>query len=161
MVTYLMDTGYVSVAEAAQILGITRQAVLKRIGTGRLEAAKVGRNYVIPAAAVRPAAEAPDPILTEIVDRLVASYGPERIYLFGSAARGDRTPGSDYDLLLVVPDDAPEELLRARRAYEVLWGVGASVDVIVWRRSSFDARSHVTTSLPATVLAEGRLLHAA
>lgn len=148
-------------AEAAQILGITRQAVLKRIGAGRLEAAKVGRNYVIPAVAVQPDAGASDPILTEIVRRLVASYGPERIYLFGSAARGDRTAGSDYDLLLIVPDDAPEELLRARRAYEVLWGVGASVDVIVWRRSPFDARSHVATSLPATVLAEGRLLHAA
>jgi excisionase family DNA binding protein len=155
-----MDTGFLSVAEAARILGITRQAVLKRIGTGRLEAAKVGRNYVIPASAVQPGAEASGPILTEVVRRLVASYEPERIYLFGSAARGDRTPHSDYDILLVLPDDTPDELLRARRAYEVLWGVGASVDVVVWRRSAFDARSQVTTSLPATVLAEGLLLHA-
>ena len=71
-----MDTGFLSVAEAAQILGITRQAVLKRIATGRLDAAKVGRNYVIPAAAVRPNPQTSDPTLTEIVRRLVASYRP-------------------------------------------------------------------------------------
>ena len=50
-----------------------------------------------------------DPTLSEIVRRLVDAYCPERIYLFGSRARGDAGAGSDYDLLLVVPDDAPAE----------------------------------------------------
>lgn len=48
-----------------------------------------------------------DPVLAEIVRRLVEAYQPERIYLFGSVARGDAGPNSDYDLLVVVPDDAP------------------------------------------------------
>lgn len=47
-----------------------------------------------------------DPVLSEIVRRLVAAYEPERIYLFGSKARGDEGPDSDYDLLVVVPDGA-------------------------------------------------------
>ena len=34
--------------------------------------------------------------------RLVAEYQPERIYLFGSKARGDAGPDSDYDIMLVV-----------------------------------------------------------
>jgi len=151
----------VSVPQAAEILGISRQAVLKRIRTGRLRATKVGRNYVVPRDALGPAAPTLDPVLAEVVRRLVAAYEPERVYLFGSAARGEAGPDSDYDLLLVVADDAKPERLRARRAYEVLWGLGTAVDVLVWRRSAFDRRATVRTSLPATVLREGRLVHAA
>lgn len=50
-----------------------------------------------------------EPKLAEIVRRLVAAYQPERIYLFGSVARGDNGPDSDYDLLVIVPDEASPE----------------------------------------------------
>ncbi len=43
-----------------------------------------------------------DPILAEVVRRLLAAYQPEALYLFRSKARGDEGPDSDYDLLLVV-----------------------------------------------------------
>ena len=152
---------FVSVAQAAELLGITRQAVLKRIRSGRLQATKVGRNYIVPCEAFQPSPVACNPVIDEIVRRLVAAYHPEGIYLFGSATRGEGGPNSDYDVFLVVPDDASAERLRSRRAYEVLWGVGVAVDVLVWRRSAFDEMSDVPTSLPATVLREGILLHAA
>ena|SRR3990172_1621776 len=152
---------FVSVAQAAELLGITRQAVLKRIRTGHLRAAKVGRNYIVPREAIQPSPAGSDPVVNEVVRRLVDAYQPERIYLFGSAARGERDPNSDYDVLLVVPDDASTERLRSRRAYEVLWGVGVAVDVLVWRQGAFDESADVPTSLPAAVLREGILLHAA
>lgn len=44
----------VSVSEAAELLGVTRQAVLQRIGTKSLPATKIGRDYAIPRAAVDP-----------------------------------------------------------------------------------------------------------
>jgi excisionase family DNA binding protein len=152
---------FVSVAQAAELLGLTRQAVLKRIRTGRLQAAKVGRNYIVPREAILPPQAAGDPVLAEIVRRLEEAYEPEAMYLFGSAARGEVGPNSDYDVLLVVPDDASAERLRARRAYEVLWGIGVAVDVLVWRQSAFDEGAAVPTSLPAAVLREGIVLHAA
>ena len=102
-----------------------------------------------------------DPQLADVVQRLIAAYAPERVYLFGSSARDDAGPDSDYDLLLVVPDDATPERKRARLAYASLWGTGTAVDVLVWTRSSFDRRLHLPTSLPATIIREGRLLHAA
>jgi predicted nucleotidyltransferase len=102
-----------------------------------------------------------DERLAEIVRRLVSAYHPERIYLFGSAARGEAGPESDYDLLVVVPDGAPPERRRGALAYQVLWGAGAAADVIVWERSRFERRARVTCSLPATVLREGALIHAA
>ena len=102
-----------------------------------------------------------DPVLAEIVRRLCKAYCPERIYLFGSKARGDAGPDSDYDLLLVLPDDAPPERHTSRLAYQVLWGTGAAADVLVWPRRRFDSRLHLKASLPATVAREGKLLHAA
>jgi len=102
-----------------------------------------------------------DAVLSEIVRRLIEAYQPERIYLFGSKARDEGNPDSDYDLLMVVPDEAPPERRRSRLAYERLWGTGAAADVLVWTRSDFDSRLHLKASLPATIVREGRLLHAA
>ena len=101
-----------------------------------------------------------DPKLAEIVRRLVEAYEPERIYLFGSEARGDAGPDSDLDLLVVVPNEAPPERKRSRLAYERLWGTGVAADVLVWTAEGFDSRKHLRASLPATVLREGKLLYA-
>ena len=100
-----------------------------------------------------------DAVLAEVVRRLVEAYQPCQIYLFGSKARGDAAPDSDYDLLVVVPDDAPPERRRSRLAYEVLWGTGTGADVLVWPKSGFHRRAHVVASLPATVLREGKLVY--
>jgi predicted nucleotidyltransferase len=101
-----------------------------------------------------------DDRLAQVVRRLIEAYQPERIYLFGSKARGDAGPDSDYDLLLVVPDDAPPERRGSDLAYRALRGTGIGADVIVWTRTRFERRKHVVCSLPATVLREGRLIHA-
>jgi predicted nucleotidyltransferase len=98
--------------------------------------------------------------LAEVVRRLVEAYKPERIHLFGSMARGDAGPDSDYDLLMVVPDDAPPERRRSRLAYQVLRGTATAADVLVCTHSYFEARRHLKASLPGTVLREGRVLHA-
>jgi predicted nucleotidyltransferase len=102
-----------------------------------------------------------DPVLLRITQSLVEAYHPERIYLFGSRARGTGGPDSDYDLLVLVPDSAPPECRRSRLAYEALWAVGSAADVLVMTRESFDSRLHLTASLPATIVREGRLLFAA
>lgn len=104
---------------------------------------------------------AADPTLAEIVRRLVGAYQPEQVYLFGSKARGDDCPDSDYDLMVVVPEVADPESHRSQRAYAVLWGVGTAVDVLVWTREEFDARLHLRASLPSAIVREGRLLYAA
>lgn len=101
-----------------------------------------------------------DRALAEIVRRLVAAFQPERIYLFGSKARGEAGPDSDYDLLLVVADEAPPERKRSRLAYQALRGTRTAADVLVWSRGDFDRRLHLAASLPATVQREGRLLYA-
>ena len=98
--------------------------------------------------------------IEEITRRLVEFYHPVRIYLFGSEARGDSGPDSDFDFLVVVPDGAPDTVFRNGEVYGRLRGIGAPVDVVPWRRSDFDGRSaYVRSSLPATVVREGRLVY--
>jgi uncharacterized protein len=100
-----------------------------------------------------------DPILIEITRRLVETYRPERIYLFGSRARGSAGSDSDYDLLVVVSDDVPPSLRRSTRAYEALWGLSTSGDILVWTHTAFTERLHLRASLPSTVEREGRVLY--
>jgi predicted nucleotidyltransferase len=100
-----------------------------------------------------------DPTLAEITRRLVETYQPERIYLFGSRARGTAGADSDYDLLVVVPDDVPPALRRSTRAYEALWGLSTSGDILVWTHTAFSERLHLRASLPSTVEREGRVLY--
>lgn len=46
-------------------------------------------------------------VVEQIVDRLRATYGPERIVLFGSWAYGTPSEESDVDLLIVKETDQP------------------------------------------------------
>ncbi|HSW42733.1 MAG TPA: nucleotidyltransferase domain-containing protein [Patescibacteria group bacterium] len=100
-----------------------------------------------------------DAILGSILRRLVEAYQPEAVYLFGSRARGQADPDSDYDLLIVVPADAPEARRRPQLAVQALRGVGVPVDAVT--RPAFDLRAHVVNSLPEAALREGRLLYGA
>jgi predicted nucleotidyltransferase len=100
-------------------------------------------------------------LLDLAVSRLAETYRPEAIWLFGSQARNQAGPDSDYDLLLIVSDDADREHRKADLAYRTLRSLGRAFDITIWRRSAFDEQTRSATSLPSTTLREGRLLYAA
>jgi predicted nucleotidyltransferase len=103
-----------------------------------------------------------DLTLAEIIQRLVRNLNPVRIYLFGSKARGDAGPDSDYDLMVLVADDESAARFRRRKeAYRVLRGTGVATDVLVWSVPNFESRLHVAASLPAAIHREGKLVYAA
>lgn len=102
-----------------------------------------------------------DPKLAEIVRRLVSAFHPVRIYLFGSAARGESHPNSDYDLLVLVRGPSEPLYRLSQRAYSLLWDLGVATDILIWPEDLFARRAHLKASLPGTVLREGRLLYEA
>ncbi len=104
---------------------------------------------------------ADDALLDEIVRRLVQTYAPECVYLFGSEARGDAGPDSDYDILVIVPDDADPSRCRARAGYEALWGLERSGDIVVCTRARFESRISAPWSIPQAVAREGVALYVA
>src|SRR5207249_9236871 len=69
-------------------------------------------------------------ILQEIVRRVVQVAKPEKIIVFGSAARGKMGPNSDVDLLVVKRGKYNRSRL-AGDIYMNLHGVGHAVDIIV------------------------------
>ena len=101
------------------------------------------------------------PVPGEIVRRLIEVYHPERIYLFGSAARGEAGPDSDYDFMVVVQDDTPREVRETKAVFKALLDIDAPIDVLIWTRREFEKRLHLRVSFPSTIVREGKLLYAA
>lgn len=101
------------------------------------------------------------PQLQEAIARLVEAYRPQAIWLFGSQARGDASHDSDYDLMVIVDDNADRQHRKSELAYRVLRSLGRAMDVAVWRRSAFQEQARSVTSLPAAILSEGILVYAA
>jgi len=46
-------------------------------------------------------------VITEIVDRIVERAQPDKVILFGSRARGDARPNSDFDVLVIKESTEP------------------------------------------------------
>lgn len=93
-----------------------------------------------------------------MVPRLVDFYRPERIYVFGSSARGDHQPHSDIDYMVLLADDAPDDLFRASHRLDCR-DIPYDVQVMAWRVGNFDRRLHLKASFPSTIVREGRLLY--
>lgn len=99
--------------------------------------------------------------LARAVRRLAEVFHPDRIYVFGSQARGTARPDSDLDLLVVVPTAAEPTYRLASAAYAELTPLRLPLEVVFMTRAEFDARAPAVASLPGTVLREGKLLYAA
>lgn len=99
--------------------------------------------------------------LVRIVERLVSAFHPDRIYAFGSQVRGEAEPESDFDLLLVVPGVTEPAHRLAQAAYHALPTHSLPIDIIVMSKEEFESRGRAASSLPATILREGRALYAA
>lgn len=97
----------------------------------------------------------------KIVALIVDHFSPEQIYLFGSKARGDAGPDSDYDLLVVVRRKVswPQRKKFSERRWDA--GLMEATDIIFWTENSFKEHLQLKASLPSTVIEEGKLLYAA
>jgi predicted nucleotidyltransferase len=76
------------------------------------------------------AVNVPEEDLREIVRRIAEVAGPEKVILFGSAARGEMRPQSDLDLL-VVKRGVYNHRAVAAEIYRALRDVDYSTDVLV------------------------------
>lgn len=106
----------------------------------------------------KPRIDHPDE-LERMVRQIVERVDPVAIYLFGSRARGDADEESDYDLLIVVPDDFPAAEATPSKAFELIAGRRIPMDATIVRASRFADRARRIGTLSYQVAREGRLLH--
>ena len=97
-------------------------------------------------------------ILQEIIRRIVAVAEPEKIVMFGSAARGEMGPHSDVDLLVVRSGVHRRKLAMA--IYKHLAGVGCPVDVIVVTPEDIERYGNSPALIIHPALKEGRVVYA-
>jgi len=100
----------------------------------------------------------PDPdVLRRIIRRIVEVAAPEKIILFGSAARGEMNWHSDVDLLVI--KSGVHRLHTAERIHENLWGVRVPVDVVVATPEDLEryGDSHCLVYKPA--LRDGKVVY--
>ena len=98
-------------------------------------------------------------VIEQMVLRIVDRFDPERIILFGSAARGDAGPDSDVDLLVVMPVEGS----RREKAVEI--GVAVNdipvpKDIVVTTPEDFEWRKEIVGTIERPAVREGRLVYA-
>ncbi len=96
-------------------------------------------------------------ILDEIIRRIVEVAQPEKIILFGSAARGEMGPNSDIDLLVVKSGVHRRRLAQA--IYMNLFGVGIAVDVVVVTPEDIEEYKDSFALVIEPALREGKVVY--
>ena len=97
--------------------------------------------------------------LQRAIARVVQDLRPEAIYLFGSRARGDSDADSDYDLLVIVPDDTPPASRSLEATTRVARDPGVPLDIVPCRRSVFERKRQHIGTLSYSATHEGRLVY--
>ena len=98
--------------------------------------------------------------LEAALERIVAVAKPERVILFGSAARGTAGPESDLDFL-VIKGGIPSRRQLAQSIYRALVGVPASIDVVVMTPEDVECLKDGVATIVGPALREGREVYAA
>jgi uncharacterized protein len=98
-------------------------------------------------------------ILQEIVRRIVAAVQPEKIILFGSAAREEMGPDSDLDFLVI--KSCKNRRHTAMKIRRKLIGIGIPKDIIVATPEDIERYKDTIGLIYRPALKEGKVLYVA
>jgi predicted nucleotidyltransferase len=96
--------------------------------------------------------------ITWMVERITAVASPDRIYLFGSQAKGTASPQSDVDLLIVGPSNEPP-LRRDKQIVAAQWGFPARFDLLCFTPDEIAEEVRDPVSFVSASLESARLIY--
>jgi uncharacterized protein len=99
--------------------------------------------------------------LDALVSRLVAALDPQMIWLFGSRARGDARPDSDFDLLVVAKPDGSFGSDDYDTVYAPVMGSWIGADVVPCALPDYEEALELNTSFVTRIVTEGRKIYEA
>ena len=93
-----------------------------------------------------------------MAERIVQTFRPVRVILFGSRARGTGHEGSDVDLLVVL-DECGDKRQAAIGILRLLSDFVAATDVVVTTPEEIARRGRMPGSVLRSALEEGKVLY--
>ncbi|MCZ8239867.1 MAG: nucleotidyltransferase domain-containing protein [Leptospiraceae bacterium] len=98
------------------------------------------------------------PYKNEIINKIEITFQPERIYLFGSYARGEFNESSDLDILVEFADfkDKRKLAVEIRKA---LSDIPLPKDILIIKSSEIESYKEKNWSVYSNALKEGKLLY--
>ena len=93
-----------------------------------------------------------------ITQQIIEKYKPEKIILFGSAARGEGNPDSDADFLIIKKDTPLYGSDRVRELSRLV-DRKISVDLLIYRPEEFEKRLQMGDPFLKAIIKEGKVLY--
>ena len=97
--------------------------------------------------------------LRDLLRGRVARFDPDELWLFGSRAEGGERPGSDWDILAVLPDTTPADVLDPVKASRRASDLGVALDVVPCTATEFAEERDEPGSLVWRVSTRGRRIY--
>ena len=99
-------------------------------------------------------------IIEEVKKKLIETYDPIAIYIFGSYAWGSPTEESDLDLLIVVDKSDEKSYKRPVAGHYALQELDIPKDLIVKTKEEFESSVGNVTTLSYKIKKDGKLIYA-
>ena len=96
--------------------------------------------------------------IESIVIQIIEKYEPQKIILFGSAARGESGSDSDADFLIIKKDTPFYGADRIRELSRIV-NRNIPVDFLVYRPEEFEKRVEMGDPFLKAIIKEGRVLY--
>ena len=96
--------------------------------------------------------------IKQIIEKLIETAKPQKIYLFGSYARGDAREKSDLDFL-VVERKLKSQRKEMVRLHDAIRSMRLPVDILVAGESYFNEWSEIPGTVIHRAITEGKLCY--
>jgi predicted nucleotidyltransferase len=99
-----------------------------------------------------------DEQIKNIISQIIEKYKPDKIILFGSAARGDLNAQSDVDFI-IIKQDTPYWGAERIRELSRLISRDIAVDFFIYRPDEFEMRLSMGDPFLESIIKEGKVLY--
>lgn len=93
-----------------------------------------------------------------LIDAILGRMRPLAIWLFGSRARGEARPDSDWDLVVSLPDDVDAALLDPLLGWQLQREAGVRATILTTRSADLATIWGLPNTVGFDLAREGRLL---
>ena len=99
-----------------------------------------------------------DKEVESITAQIIEKYNPEKIILFGSIVRGEISPDSDVDILIIKRDTPLYGADRIRQLSRLIER-NIPIDFLVYRPEEFEKRIEMGDPFLKAIVKEGKVLY--